>query len=274
MKRRNINIIYTLFASATVLLAACHKQEPPSGSLQIFQTDDFDRGDFSKPLADGEKIYTNVVMAFVVKDGDGDVYSLWTGEKNSDYREEFRRVSEGQAQDTNHVELNSKGFAMTKTDDRFVCKAYYGDPGEYTATLVGRNIYDKGTSYEQMTHTKSNIVVVDSTAILFHPDASKTDYRFTFSVPTSIYTRYAQLSGFKIQPYFKKAQYDANRAAVKMYIQAGVASIWYNGAELPKHDRGYYVWEVDLTKEQKLTVKARSEGFERTYTVLPVLEWK
>ncbi|MCL2327355.1 MAG: hypothetical protein FWC39_02450 [Bacteroidetes bacterium] len=266
MKRRNI--IYVLLASVALLFAACNKQVAPSGSLQIYQTGDYDLG-IDKPLADGERIYSNVVMVFVAKDADGDVYSLWKGDKASDYKN--ARISETKEGDENFVGANPTGVAMTKSKGQFMVKTFYDEPGEYTATLVGRNIYEKGAEYKETIYTK-NVVVVDTACFL---DLLNSTHRFRFSAPADANTKVEQLPGYKIQPYFK-ASVMASASNASMQISAGKASIWYNGVELPYNtSRGYYTWSnVDLTSAKELVIKARSEGFERTYTVLPVKLWE
>ena len=269
MKRRNI--IYVLLASAAMLFAACNKQVAPGGSLQIYQVGDYELG-IDKPLADGEKLYAGTAMMFVVKNGDGDVYTLWKGDKSSDYAN--RIVSTTKEGDENFVGENLIGLIMSKTEGgQFVVKSNYEEPGEYTATLVGRNIYEKGAKYKEMIYTK-NVVVVDTACFLFHPDPKNSAYRFVFTTPSNTKATYEELPGNKIQPKFKP-DVMASAKSVSMNVAAGDASIWWNGAMLPyNQDRGYYQWQgVDFTVEQQLTVKARSAGYERTYTMLPVKEW-
>jgi len=268
MKRRNI--IYVLLASAAVLFAACNKQEAPGGSLQIYQTGDYTLG-LDKPLPDGERIYTDISMAFVVKNGDGDTYSLWLGEPKSDYEEEYRRASENKEGDKNFVSANTKGLAMSKQNNGdFMVKTFYANPGEFKITLVGRNIYEKGAEYKEMTYTK-NVVVVDTVCSLF-PSQPSTSYRFVFMTPSASNAKYERQLDNKIQPCFK---HDAMASAtnVSMNIAAGKASILWNDEPLPYNSmRSYYELRgADFTKENKLTVVSRSD-YKCTYTVLRVEE--
>lgn len=273
MKRRNI--IYTLLASTAVLFAACNKQEAPSGALQIFQSGDYDAGELGNPLSENDAIYTGITMAFVVEGADGDVYSLWLGDTVAGTNFGDKDLAANKENpDKNYVAENAKGVAMSLANGKFFAKAFYENPGVFQTTMVGRNIYDKGDSYKEMTYTR-NVTVLDSTAILFHSEETRTDYRFRFTTPALRHTKFTLLPGNKVQASFKQEGM-ANVKNGKMQIRAGKASVWFNGEELPYNEDGaYYSWEgVNFEVENTLVVKARSEGFEREYTILPVLLWE
>lgn len=260
------NIIYVSFASLALLFAACNKQETPDGVLKIYNPLDYSLG-IDNPVSESDILYTDVRMTFVVKNATGDTYSLWLGESASDYNN--RRISETMEGDTNLVGENTRGLAMKKTTDDFVIETAYTEPGEFVTTLVGRNIYEKGAEYKEMTVTR-RVTVVDTACFLFHSDASRGDYRFAFTRPRVMFTTFEELPGFKIQPYFE-ASVMSQAEAVSMNLQAGAATIEATGGTLTYYPlTGIYQWVgVDMTVSQTITLTSRS-GYSRTYTILPV----
>jgi hypothetical protein len=267
MNRRNI--IYVSIASLALLFAACNKQEAPEGVLKIYTPLDYAL-DNDNPVAETDTLYTGVNMTFVVKNATGDTYSLWLGEDSSDYNN--RRVSETMEGDTNFVRHNPRGLVMKQANNDFVVETAYTQPGEFVTTLVGRNIYEKGAEYKEMTVTR-RVVVADTACFLFHPDASRGDYVFAFTKPRVMFTTFEELAGFKIQPYFE-ANVMSQATAVSMNLQAGAATIEATGGNLEFFPKtGIYQWTgVDMTQEQTITLTSRS-GYSRTYTILPAQVW-
>ncbi|MDR2963552.1 MAG: hypothetical protein LBU90_08000 [Bacteroidales bacterium] len=266
MKRPNI--IFVSLASLALLFAACNKKEAPSGTLKLYTPYNYGLG-IDEPIPDGELLYTDIPLAFVVKGGDGDTYSLWMGTPSSDYSK--RRTSEQQSGDQNFVEMNTSGIFMKKTNDDFVVQNYFDEPGEFTMTLVARNIYEMGTEYKETIYQK-HVTVVDTACFLFVSDPNNTAYRFVFTTPAARYASFT-VTGTTIQPLFDAGANGMNLAgSVSMNIAAGNASIVFNGVALPYNaQRRYYTLTgADFTKPNTLTVVSRS-NYTRDYTILPAI---
>ncbi|MDR1762290.1 MAG: hypothetical protein LBR55_07555 [Bacteroidales bacterium] len=295
MKKRNI--MYILLASMAVLALACNKQETPTGgslnrgdgTYSIYDSKDF-LLNRTNPLKEGDTIYCGALMSFALNNADADVYSFWSGAPNiynfwtgeftssgADYEKRNEAIEkEG---DENFVKLNNYGLPMTKKNGEFVREAFaYTTPGDFTITIVGRNTYDMGDSYTE--HIEQiNVAVRDSNTNLFGEGLfyQFLYYQYNGSLglsPGQSAGSIEQMPNNEIQPCLNAANMGkANN--VSFAIKAGRTKLFVDGdpVEVDNSKQWYALKNIDLsTTAKEIVVKAQSPGYERTYTLLPVVE--
>jgi len=282
---KKFNIYYVMiFAVVASIFTSCkgNDQVDPTSDFTWYTTTDFSlnrEDEAPDTLLVGESI------TFMAKSSDGDVYSIWPGEEGYDYTK--RELSDTVSNDTNYVSLKNKGIALNLNNKNEWITKYgyiYTKPGEYTVTLVVRNVYGTGEEYTESV-TSKQIVVIDPDASLVGLDGAK--YKF---IP-SYYYQTLNASGASI---IKKAvisasnieidgtninlvlPYEAMEDSMYFFMLANRASIEMDGSYPVTYNttKSAYEWTGDLTEANKIYVTSLSGDvteYTVTYEKLPAL---
>lgn len=292
MKKRNI--IPLLFVSLAMIVSSCDKQEQTPNTngeqeaqnyeFSVYHYHDWSYGQYDNPLRQTDIIYTDAPLTFVVKNGNADAYFIWSGEENSNFEYRDNENNSGMAMKKSLFDSVCiyTGLPHTTKVNEFTVTGWYTTPGQYTLTVVGRTMNDTtGESYRDEVVEQRPVMVVDTTCILFG-DVGNANYRFMYypyidnsgrPSPGMSAGNITQLSGQKIQPCLNAANID-RKNNISFAIKAHRAQIFTDGRELEYDlDREWYTLKnIDLsTTAKEIVVKAQSPGYERVYTILPIV---